>query len=306
MLNSVTVINPNGESLKMGVGDPDISGLLISNIEGLGSGECNINLTEYGSIDGAIHNSSRKPSRNIVIDIIFKGNPTIEDSRQLSYKYFSLKSLITLEFITDNNYVSISGFVESNEPNIFDKQEGTSISILCPNPYFRKKPHIEKRSFNDCYPLFEFPFSNESLDQPLIEFSEWKNKEEQRIDYEGNTKTGILMSFYPSGTFKTLNLSNGTSGERLLIDGAKIENIIGGQIADGDWFVLSTIDGKKSLTYYKTNGQVYNVLNAIDFMNSEWVRLYPGTNTLFCSFEPSSVLDKTIVYIEYDALLEGI
>lgn len=306
MIESVNVINPNGERLVMGIGDPDKSGLLISNITGLGPEECDINITEYGSIDGAMYNSSRKPSRNIVIDMIFRGNPTIEDSRQLSYKYFSLKSLVTLEFITDNNYTSISGYVESNEPNIFDQQEGTSVSIICPNPYFKKKPHVENRVFNDCYPLFEFPFSNESLDKPLIEFSEWHNKEEQRIDYEGNAKTGITMTFYPSGTFKILNLSNGTIGERMFIYGSRIEQIIGGKITNGDWIVLSTIDGHKSLKYYRTNGQTYNIINAIDFPNSDWVRLHPGVNTLFCSFNPSSVLDDSIIYIEYDALLEGI
>lgn len=306
MIESVTVINPNGERLVMGLGDPDQSGLLISNITGLGPDECDINVTQFGVIDGAMYNSSRKPSRNIVIDIIFKGNPLIEDSRQLTYKYFVLKSLVTLEFVTDNHYTFISGYVESNEPNIFDKQEGTSISIICPEPYFHKKPHIEKRVFDDSYPLFEFPFSNESLDEPLIEFGKWHNKEEQLIDYEGNTKTGITMTFYPSGTFNTLNLSNGSVGERMFIYGSRIEKIIGGKISDGDWIVLSTIDGKKSLTYYTRGGKVYNILNAIDFNSSDWVRLHPGTNMLFCSFNPSSVLDNSVIYIEYDALLEGI
>lgn len=309
----------------MGIGDPDTSGLLISNIEGLGPGDCDINVTDYGAIDGAMYNSSRKSSRNIVIDIIFMGNPTIEESRQLSYKYFHLKSLVTLDFITDTHNAAISGYVESNEPNIFDKQEGTSISIICPNPYFREKPHIEKDLFSSGYPLFEFPFSNESLTEPLIEFSEWKERGSHQIFYEGNVETGVFIHFYPSASFKTLTISNATVGEKMVISGTKIESIIGKTIKSGDVITLSTVDGNKKLTYtsnnayslmplseYTTSDYVvgettnYNVLNALDFMGSDWIKLYPGYNVLFCSFNDSSLLDSSKVYIEYDALLEGI
>lgn len=306
MIKSVTVTNPNGESLVMGIGDPDQSGLLISNITGIGPDECNINMTEYGAIDGARYNSSRRSSRNVVIDMIFKGNPLIEDSRMLTYKYFPLKHLVTLTFVTDNHRTHISGYVESNEPNIFDQQEGTSISIICPDPYFRKEPRIEKRVFTDSYPMFEFPFSNESLNEPLIVFSEWHNREECRIDYEGNSETGFIMAFYPFKSFTNIRLTNGTSGETLTIYGDRIEKIIGGKITNGDWIVLSTIDGEKALTYYKSSGTVYNVLNGIDFPNSDWVKLHPGINTLFCSFSPASILDDSVIYIEYDPLLEGI
>ena len=87
---------------------------------------------------------------------------------------FRQKKSVEIIIETDNRYVRTSGYVESNEPNIFSSQEGTSISIICPDPFFYSAGE-DGNNVTDFYsidPMFEFPFSNESLTEPLLVFGD--------------------------------------------------------------------------------------------------------------------------------------
>ena len=130
MIRSVTVINHLGEPLKMELGRPELSGFLIKEITGLGPPKANINSTENSTDDGSVFNSARLDARNIVLTMVLYPTPTIEDTRQLSYKYFPIKKPLTLVFETDNRVCEISGYVESNTPDIFSKQESIQVSII--------------------------------------------------------------------------------------------------------------------------------------------------------------------------------
>ena len=169
MIKSVKVINYLGESIKLELGAPEKSGFLIRSITGLGAGKANINSTDLSTGDGSVYNSSRVLPRNIVFSLDFLEKPTIEDTRQRSYKYFPIKKHIRLIFETKNRICEITGHVETNEPNIFSKQENTQVSIICPDPYFYS---TEKTVtiFSGIEPLFEFPFENNSLTDNLLEF----------------------------------------------------------------------------------------------------------------------------------------
>lgn len=136
MIKSVTVTNPSGESLVLELKRPDLSGFKVVSITGLGPTDATINFSDLGSGDGSMYNSSRVGTRNIVLTLAFMENPTIEVTRQLSYKYFPTKKLIKIDVETDNRTVTTYGYVERNEPNIFSSEETTQISIVCANPYF--------------------------------------------------------------------------------------------------------------------------------------------------------------------------
>lgn len=121
MIKSVTVVNYLGESFKMELMRPEESGFIIQSITGIGPVKANINNTELSTGDGAVYNSSRLTVRNIIFKLCFLPNPTIEHTRQKSYKYFPVKKPIKLIFETDNRVSECSGYVESNEPDIFSK-----------------------------------------------------------------------------------------------------------------------------------------------------------------------------------------
>ena len=85
-------------------------------------------------MDGSIFASARATERNIVLTLILLPIPSIESVRQKTYSFFPIKKAVTLLVETDNRLVETTGYVESNEPNIFSQQESTQISIICPDP----------------------------------------------------------------------------------------------------------------------------------------------------------------------------
>ena len=158
MIKSITIINDFGEKKVIELGAPETSGLWVKAMKGIGPGKANINVTDMASSDGGIYNSARSEVRNITLTLGFipytirDGNKditySVEDVRRDLYKWFAKKRWI--EFIVnmeqsmglDDNRQEIirkfslgtDGYVESNEPDIFNKEETTSISIICPDP----------------------------------------------------------------------------------------------------------------------------------------------------------------------------
>ena len=301
MIHSVSVINHLGEKMEMKLRNPEESGFLISSIDGLGPGKAEISTTDLAAADGAVWNSSRLVSRNIVINLIFVANPTIEDSRQKSYKFFPLKKDITLIFETDNRFVQIDGYVESNDPDIFSDQEGTSISIICPNPYFYSIS-TTTTVFNGIEPMFEFPFSNESLTEPLLVMSELRTKYENVVYYEGDAETGFVMKIHFVGPASGISIYNVKSREIMKIDTTKLAAIVGSPIQAADDLIISTITGKKSLTFIR-EGKTYNVLNALD-RDSAWLKLAVGENIIAFTADEGNYNLQFEVY--NDILFEGI
>jgi hypothetical protein len=86
MIKSVTVINHLGRSLTMELRSPEKSGFLIRSITGLGPVNATVNVTEIMSSNGAVFNSSRLTTRNIVFDRQFLWAKTIEEVRYASYQ----------------------------------------------------------------------------------------------------------------------------------------------------------------------------------------------------------------------------
>lgn len=301
MIKSVTVINHLGDTLKIESRNPEASGFLISSIDGLGPGSADISTTELAATDGSVFNSARLISRNITIDLIFMGNPTIEDSRQLTYKYFPLKKDLTLIIETDNRTLQIDGYTESNEPDIFSNQEGTTITINCPNPYFYSMG-TNVTVFSGIEPMFEFPFCNDSLTEKLLIMSEIRTKYENVVFYQGDAETGMIMKIHFIGEVTGISIFNLKSREIMKVDTTKLAAIVGSPIKAADDLIISTIRGHKSLTFYR-EGKSYNVLNALD-RDSDWLQLDIGENVI--AFTAESGETNMLFEINNDSLFEGV
>ena len=281
MIYSIVVTNYLGDRIKLELGKPDISGFLIKSITGLGPAKANVNTTEVSTNDGSLFNSARLSQRNIVLDMVFINTvygESIEDLRQKSYKYFPLKKSVELTIETDNRYVKTTGYVESNEPNIFSSQEGTQISIICPDPYFYSAgpDGTNTTIFYGVEPLFEFAFSNESLTESLIEFGEIKNETEQTVYYSGDAEIGVVITIHAIGNVKNITIYNTGTREVMRIDTDKLEQLTGSGMVAGDEIIISTIKGDKSITLLR-NGIYTNILNCLD-KDSDWFQLSKGDN----------------------------
>lgn len=275
MMKFMTVTNHLGESLTLDLANPELSGFAIVNIDGLGPVKADISITNLSTADGGLYNSSRVGVRNIVIDIKYLWKPTIEDSRQLSYKYFPTKKEVTLTFDTDNRSCEIVGLVESNSPNIFSSESGAQISILCPDPYFYSLNDVST-VFSGVQAMFELPFSNESLTEKLIEFGSIQSNQVTNILYEGDAYTGVDVYLHAFGPVENPMVYNTVTQEFIKIDTAKLQTLTGSGIIAGDDIHISTIRGKKQMKLTRS-GVVTNILNCLD-EDSSWFGLEKGDN----------------------------
>lgn len=278
MIKSVTITNYLGESIKLELRRPGASGFYIEKIEGLGPSKANINVTERSTMDGAYYTSAHATARNIVITLGFLSSGNIEEVRHKSYKYFPLKKRVNIVIETDTRTCETYGYVESNEPDIFSKNEGTQISIICPDPYFYSfgPGSTTVTMFSGTEPMFEFPFSNNSLTDKLLEFGEIKTNETQTVFYSGDVEVGVTIYIHATGNVSGPSIHNTTTGESMKIDTLRLKTKTGSEIIAGDDIVICTIKGQKSIRLIR-DGVTYNILNCID-KNTDWFQLTKGDN----------------------------
>ena len=304
MIKSITVVNYHGESLKLTLTSPSLSGFVVQSINGLEPSKANINSTELATSDGSFFNSSRIVSRNITMSLKFLENPTIEDTRQKSYKYFPVKKPLMLIVETDNRTSYIYGYVESNEADIFSKQAGTVISIICPDPYFYSYGDAEKQVtiFAGVIDNFEFPFYNDSLVDDLITFGEISLLKSQNILYQGNTDIGVVIYLHAIGEVTNVVIYNSLTNEVMRIDTTKLETLTGDPIIAGDDIVISTTIGNKSITLIR-DGLSINILNCLN-RDADWFRLSYGDNVF--AFDAETGIDNIQLRIENQIRYEGV
>ncbi len=307
MIYSIVVTNYLGDRIKLELGKPDVSGFLIKSITGLGPAKANVNTTEVSTNDGSLFNYARLSQRNIVLDMVFINTvygESIEDLRQKSYKYFPLKKSVELTIETDNRYVKTTGYVESNEPNIFSSQEGTQISIICPDPYFYSAGEDGNNitNFYSIDPMFEFPFSNESLDEPLLVFGEIQIKTEGVITYHGDSEIGVMIYIHAIGPATNINIYNTETREVMRINTEKISSLTGKGIVASDDIVINTAKGEKSITLIR-EGVSYNILNCLD-KNTDWFTLAKGDNIF--AFTADSGVTNLQFRVENKVIYEGV
>ncbi len=307
MIKSFKITNYLGESMLMELTRPEASGLAITSVSGLGPPKATINTTDVVTWDGSFFNSARAQQRNIVFQLKFCWSPMIEDARHKTYKYFPIKSNVDIEVVTDRRHLRTSGYIESNEPDIFSKEEGCSISIICPNSYWSSMETAIK-DFSSIDGLFEFPFSNESLTEPLIVFGEIIISQEEIIRYEGEVETGVLFTIVAGGETDQITIINVQTREEMHIDTDIIASITGqtspsgyGLLA-GDVIKINTMKGDKSATLLRT-GVTYNIRNALGLFPT-WFMLHRGDNSF--AYTTKTDLPTLLFTMEAYDLYEGV
>lgn len=311
MIKKVTVTNHLGESLTIELANPESSGFAIYSIRGLGPVTANVNVTNFSLSDGAVFNSARLPTREIVISMYFWWGllETIEQIRHKSYRYFPIKKQISLVIETDERKVAIDGIVEKNEPDIFNQMEAAEITILCPDPYFYgvdvNNEYVYDKVTYDGY-TFQFPFSNNSLTDKLLTFAQGTQSANGSLMYPGDAETGFTATihFFEAVDDSKFTLSNETTGKSMSINLNKVSNKLGSDIKNGDELIISTMAGYKTVSV-RRNNVLTNVLTYLDMKdaNFDWLTIVPGENRINYSSRSAS---KIRVTVRYPVLYEGV
>lgn len=274
MIKAVTAINYLGESKRLVLNCPEESGFAVTDITGLGPVKADIYKTEVVTNDGGLYNGARAGMRNVVLSLLFMP-PDIESARHESYRYFPLKKRVELIVETDSRICETYGYVETNEPDIFSKDEATQISIICPDAYLYST-ESSITVFYGVEHLFEFPFSNESLSERLIVMGLIREKFEQVVFYDGEAEVGMVLTLHAIGKASNVTIHNIHTRESMKINTDKIRELTGSGIVAGDDVIITTIRGKRSMVLLR-NGYYTNILNCLD-KESDWFELAKGYN----------------------------
>jgi hypothetical protein len=301
MIKNVAITNYLNETLVFDLRSPALSGFFVKSIDGLGPPKATINMTEALSLDGSMFNSARTNNRNVVLKIGYLENPSIEETRRRSYQFFPLKKYLTIVIETDLRFYKTYGYVESNEPDIFSNDSGATVSIVCPNPYFYS---LESQivDFNHIIDLFQFPFSNESLINKLIIFSNLETDLETNVYYSGDAPIGITMNIHIVGPVEDLQIINNRTRETMIIDHDILVALTGSGLHSGDNIRIVTIKGQKEVILTR-DGEDINILNALG-PGSIWFTLERGDNIFL--YTASLGVINVVFTIEYNLLYEGI
>ena len=304
MIKSVTITNYLGETIKLELTRPATSGFAIEFIDGLGPPKGTINTTEISTSDGGVFASARLAQRNIILGLIFVENrsETVERLRHKAYKYFPLKKKLQFRIETDTRTAVIDGYVESNEPDIFTKRAGCTISIICPNPYFRSVDGNVVVEFSGIEPSFEFPFSNESRTNPMLEMGTILNENTKVITYKGDGEVGVTIRSVVMGEVENINFYNISTRETMSIDTNRIATVTGTALSEGDEIIITTDKSEKSIKLIR-DGESINILNCLS-KGSSWFALTKGDNVFAYTCDVGQL--NLQVSIEHKVIYEGV
>lgn len=306
MLKKVIITNYLGKSVEYTFDNPtleDSSGLLITEIQGLGPVKANVNMTQLATADGDIFNSSRLNGRNIVIKARFAYANTIEEARLLSYKFFPIGHKLTFHIETDNRIAETEGYVESNEPDIFSDESDMQVSVLCESPWFLSvdEDGRQQTNFSNVVAMFEFPFQNLGH-EPVTEFGRIINKKESTVYYDGDAETGCKIEIHAIGNVEMVTIYNVKTGDKMIIDTNKLETLTGHKLISGDTIIINTVKGNKFINLIR-EGETINILNVLG-KDAEWFQLVKGDNLFAYTAEYGEANIQFMV--ETQILFEGV
>lgn len=314
--------------LELELTGPEKSGLLITNITGIGAPKGDINMSEAPFVPGGIYNSSTTNSREIGITLKYIISTmaqlaSIEQVRHSTYRHFRITSKVRLTFVTDEHTVYIDGYVEANEGDIFTDDEGSTITVKCPQPYF-KRAMDQAVSFDDEVALFEFPLEpNEWNNLTEIELGESYGtieSDKRTIVYDGDIEIGMKLTIHfkrSTNDISRIRIINDDSREEFDIDMVKINKHLsakyGIQMTQNDMIHISSVDGDKymkGMIVTPNEGvKTIPILNALP-INTSWLKIVGGDNHF--SYEiydhNDSELPHNMISIEMSAvaMYEGV
>jgi len=307
MIKSFTIKNAAGQSLKLELAHPWDSRVIIESVDGLAPTKGTVNTNALATSDGSVYNSARQDQRNIVFKFQLLedlNDGKIETTRQKLYRIFPVKKKVRIQVETDNRSATTEGYVETNEPDIFSETEKQNVSIICPNAFWTAPSTTY--SLNGVQNLFEFPFSNESLTENLICFSEVVYSEGTTFVYDGDIDSGVVINIHAvSGTCENPSVYNAITKERMRFNTDKLGIIVGDGVnymEPGDSLICSTVEGDPYVTYIRGRNS-YNAIAMLPKV-SDWLKVQGGENAF--GYEADSGGSNISISVQTQILYGGI
>ena len=296
MLKEVIVTNASKETLVMNLSKPWASNINVKNISGISPMDVEVISSKNGFYDGEKLNLLRKGSREIVFTLGLVSNVgKIEEARHKVYKYFPIKEKVSVTFNTDTNLLKIDGYVQSNETDIFSKDETSIIKLYCPDPWF-SSVNGSVFAFLEGAPLFEFPFSNESTDKNLIVMSEIQSNSKTVIKNKG-VSTGAKFNILFGENIQDSMLNQ--NYELVVEYNSQIEKFVFNPKGARN-FELCTEDGGK---YFVNKSTGENWVKNVDILNCSWPKIGNGSSSVYVNgYSQVDISVEILITEKYEGL----
>ncbi|HIZ16864.1 MAG TPA: phage tail family protein, partial [Firmicutes bacterium] len=234
---------------------------VIRSIDGLTPPFATVNSSVVAMVDGAIYNSARVETRNIIITI----SPLIpvEANRNALYKYFPIKKKIRLYYENGMKHVYIDGYVDSIDGSLFEISQTLTISIICLEPYW-KSQILSNADVSDTEGLFEFPFA---IPSDGIEFSRINKTSTVNIVNYGDVEIGMIIELIADDYVSNPTIYRTATGEMFSLIY---------YMHPKDKITINTNRNSKSIILTR-NGEKSNIINSL-VMGSVWFELDLGDN----------------------------
>ena len=259
---------------------------VISEIGGLTPPKSRINLSDIAGMDGALFNSAKAETRNIVLTVLPQ-NP-VEKNRLALYKFAQVAQWCKIYYSNGSVDVQIEGYVETVEGSLFSKTQTIQISIICPQPYFESLREI----YNDISSLisaFEFPFA---IDSEGVEFSYIERNVLANVVNVGNVTTGLLIYITARGDVVNPIIYDDKGG----FIGLNMT------LRSGEQIVINTKSGERSVKLVSGTTET-NIINKL-MADPSWFSLYPGDNVF--SYSAESGVDLMSIVFRHRTKFGGV
>lgn len=260
----------------------------LLSVGGLTPPAATINTAVIATSDGAVFNSSRLGTRNIVLTVAPLNS--IETNRINIYKYFKAKQYIKLYLENNTRSVWIDGYIDKIDGDLYTQSQKLQISIICPDPYF-KDTTTGLYTFSNVINLFSFPFAIEET--PGIPISELGEYVEIAITNNSDDETGVIIQLMANAAVTNPIIYNMTTNEHFAL------NI---ELAAGDIVTIDTRRGHKTVTL-NSDSVITNILNDMA-QGSAWLNLVVGDNIFTYTCDTGA--EYLNISVELQPIYEGV
>jgi hypothetical protein len=262
----------------------------IIKIDGLTPPETQIYTNSIANLHGEKFKHSKVEMRNIVITLRLNGD--VERNRIELYTYINLSKWLKLYFRNGSRHVTIEGYVEKINGDLFSISQILQISIVCPDPFF-KSVDLVSGDLSKVVSSFQFPFS---IGLYGVEFSSMQENKSVLIINSGDIEAGLIFELSSAyGTIANPTIYNSETGEFL-----KINNTI----SRGETIIINTTKGNKSIIKRYASGTETNIMNSLDINSSTWLQAEVGAN--FFTYSAEYNADMLNVYVSQNLLYLGV
>ena len=237
----------------------------VASVGGLTPPQGAVYTSEVATKDGSFYNASRSQNREIVLTIY--PQERIEAARLALYNVFKLAKWVQLELQTKQRHVTIEGYVESMQGDLYENPQNLQISIICPDPYFE-----------------DYTTTTTAIPEVGTAVT---------VANVGDEEAGAVFTLTASGNVSDPAIYNNTTGQTFGLDV---------DLVSGDVVTIDTRRGslRATLTH---SGTVTNIINAMT-SGSTWPRLQPGNNSV--RFNAASGGSALTCSVAFTPIYEGL